>query len=125
MITLEEHIPGTDIPKKTDTYTSWESLTDRTYVGRHLPPAPKFNTEGNLPPVEDLAILYHKKKDANGNPITRYSKKSTLLFPYFVQWFTDGFLRIDHNNKFKNTNRLTLINNAIFVKIYVFLLGMV
>ncbi|MFY7806281.1 MAG: heme peroxidase, partial [Limnoraphis robusta] len=25
MMTLEEHIPGTDIPKKTDTYTSWES----------------------------------------------------------------------------------------------------
>ncbi|MEB3283160.1 MAG: peroxidase family protein [Lyngbya sp.] len=104
MITLEEHIPGTDIPKKTDTYTSWESLTDRTYVGRHLPPDPKFNREGNLPPAEDLAILYHKKKDANGNPITRYSQKSTLLFPYFVQWFTDGFLRIDHHNKFKNTS---------------------
>ena len=44
LMTLETHIPGTDKPKKTDTYTSWDSLIDRTYTGRHLPPDPEFNS---------------------------------------------------------------------------------
>jgi prostaglandin-endoperoxide synthase 2 len=99
MMTLDEHIPDTEIPKKTDTYTSWESLNDRTYTGRHLPPDPKFNSEGNLPKVEDLAVLFHKR---DGKII--YSPKSTMLFPYWVQWFTDSFLRLDRHNKLKNTS---------------------
>ncbi len=99
MMTLDEHIPDTEIPKKTDTYTSWESLNDRTYTGRHLPPDPKLNAEGNLPKVEDLAVLFHKR---DGKTI--YSPKSTMLFPYWVQWFTDSFLRLDHHNKLKNTS---------------------
>lgn len=99
MMTLDEYIPDTQIPKKTDTYTSWESLNDRTYTGRHLPPDPKLNAEGNLPKVEDLAILFRKK---DGKTI--YSSKSTMLFPYWVQWFTDSFLRLDHHNKLKNTS---------------------
>ncbi|WP_414527527.1 peroxidase family protein [Nodularia chucula] len=99
MMTLDEYIPDTQIPKKTDTYTSWESLNDRTYTGRHLPPDPKLNAEANLPKVEDLAILFRKK---DGKTI--YSSKSTMLFPYWVQWFTDSFLRLDHHNKLKNTS---------------------
>lgn len=97
MMTLEKHIPDTDIPKKTDTYSSWDSLIDRTYTGRHLPPNPKFNS--NLPKLEDLKVLFTKK---NGQTI--YSDKSTLLFPYWVQWFTDGFLRTDRYNRLKNTS---------------------
>jgi prostaglandin-endoperoxide synthase 2 len=27
-----------------------------------------------------------------------------MLFPYWVQWFTDSFLRLDHYNKLKNTS---------------------
>ncbi|MEQ9550971.1 MAG: peroxidase family protein [Coleofasciculus sp. G3-WIS-01] len=99
MMTLDPYIPGTDKPKKTDTYTSWDSLQDRTYTGRHLPPDPEFNQEGNLPNIESLAVLF-RKRDGK----TKYSEKSTLLFPYWVQWFTDSFLRIDHHNKLKNTS---------------------
>lgn len=99
MMTLEEHIPDTDIPKKTDTYSSWDSLIDRTYSGRHLPPDHEFNKEGNLPKLEDLAVLFQKKDKK-----TIYSSKSTLLFPYWVQWFTDGFLRTDKDNILKNTS---------------------
>lgn len=66
-------------------YTSWDSLIDRTYTGRHLPADPAFN-QGDLPHVEELAVLFKKTGE------TKYSDKSTLLFPYFVQWFTDGFL---------------------------------
>ncbi len=99
LMTLEKHIPGTDLPKKPDTYTSWESLIDRTYTGRHLPPDPEFNREGNLPKLEDLKVLFQKREGK-----TIESEKSTLLFPYWVQWFTDGFLRTDRNNRLKNTS---------------------
>ena len=99
LMTLDPHIPDTDIPKKTDAYTSWDSLTDRTYTGRHLPPDPEFNREGNLPNLADLKVLFQKRGDK-----TRYSPKSTLLFPYWVQWFTDSFLRIDRHNWLKNTS---------------------
>ncbi|BAU10554.1 heme peroxidase [Leptolyngbya sp. NIES-3755] len=77
-------------------YTSWDSLTDRTYTGRHLPANPEFNQ--NLPPLQELGFLFKKKGE------TKYSNKSTLLFPYFVQWFTDGFLRSVANNRMKNTS---------------------
>ena len=36
-------------------YTSWASLTDRTYDSRHLPPAP---AERVVPPAEDVAALF-------------------------------------------------------------------
>lgn len=80
-------------------YTSWESLTDRGWTGRHLPPDPEFNKAGQLPPLEDLVNLF-KKRDGK----TIYSEKSTLLFPYWVQWFTDGFLRVNPSNRLKNTS---------------------
>ena len=80
-------------------YTSWASLTDRSWTGRHLPPDPAFNAEGKLPKLEDLSILFQKRAGK-----TIYSDKSTLLFPYWVQWFTDGFLRVDPKNRLKNTS---------------------
>lgn len=86
-------------PNIQGTYTSWDSLIDRTYIGRHLPPDPEFNKEGNLPELDDLAALFQKR---DGQTI--YSERSTLLFPAWVQWFTDGFLRTDQDNRLKNTS---------------------
>ena len=74
-------------------------MCDRTYTGRHLPPDPTFNQSEVLPNSKDLADLFRKR---NGETIL--SEKSTLLFPYWVQWFTDGFLRTDPNNRLKNTS---------------------
>ena len=99
LMTLDPYVPDTQIPKKTDLYTSWDSLTDRSYTGRHLPPDPTFNRPGNLPELEKVKELFQKRDGK-----TRYSKKSTLLFPYFVQWFTDSFLRLDRDNRFKNSS---------------------
>lgn len=95
-------------------YTSWDSLSDRTYSGLHLPPldwqpltkenhlkldlADPKDFEKKLPNVEDLRVLFHKTGE------TKYSPKSTLIFPYFVQWFTDSFLRTDRHNHLKNTS---------------------
>lgn len=95
-------------------YTSWDSLTDRTFSGLHLPPldwepltnnnhiginlTPAKEFEKNLPDVNDLTILYRKSGE------TKYSPKSTLIFPYFVQWFTDSFLRTARQDHRKNTS---------------------
>jgi len=76
LMTLDEHIPDTDRPKKIDTYTSWKSLRDQTYTGRHLPPKREFNQSENLPVAEDVATLFQQR---DGQSI--YSEKSTLLFP--------------------------------------------
>ncbi|MEM9090799.1 MAG: peroxidase family protein [Cyanobacteria bacterium P01_F01_bin.53] len=99
LMTLDKNIPDTKRPKKTETYTSWDSLSDRTYTSRHLPPDPKLNQDPTLPTPTDLAALFRKD---NGKTI--YSEKSTLLFPYWAQWFTDGFLRTDQDNRLKNTS---------------------
>ncbi len=78
-------------------YTSWESLTDRSYSARHLPPDPAL--QRRLPPLEDAVALF--SRDAtHATP----SQKSTLLFPHFAQWFVDGFLRTDPNDPRKNTS---------------------
>lgn len=68
-------------------YTSWDSLTDRSYTGRHLPPK---DISGGipLPDAKEVAQLFKREKGKETE-----SPKSTLLFSYFAQWFTDGFLR--------------------------------
>ncbi len=67
-------------------YTSWDSLTDRTYSSRHL--APARASDANLPPAADLKDLFTRVDFVE-------SPKSSVLFSYFAQWFTDGFLRSD------------------------------
>jgi prostaglandin-endoperoxide synthase 2 len=76
-------------------YTAWESLNDRTYSARHLPP----RDLPGLPPVDEVVKLF--KRPAEG---MRESSKSTTLFPEFAQWFTDGFLRTDWRDQLKNTS---------------------
>jgi prostaglandin-endoperoxide synthase 2 len=74
-------------------YTSWSSLTDRDYTGRHLPPVPPAATRpetdvtGGSPSAWAVATLF--KRDGDMIPCP----KSTVLFGLFAQWFTDGFLR--------------------------------
>src|SRR5687768_10216892 len=47
-------------------YTSWASLTDRTYSARHLPPAE--NADEGLPPVADVAALFNRDGDMRPCP---------------------------------------------------------
>lgn len=77
-------------------YTSWSSLTDRRYSDRHLPPAP---AREQLPDIDEVARLFRRPE---GSP--RLSKRSSLLFPFFAQWFVDGFLRTDPSDPLKNTS---------------------
>jgi prostaglandin-endoperoxide synthase 2 len=75
-------------------YTSWASLTNKTYSARHLPPVPK---KREWPEVDKVRDLF--ERPVNGG---RESEKSTLLFPFFAQWFVDGFLRTDPSNGLRN-----------------------
>jgi prostaglandin-endoperoxide synthase 2 len=65
-------------------YTSWRSLTDRTYFARHLPAANAPRT----PDVEDVQKLFQRPAGQQ-----RLSDKSTCLFPAFAQYLTDSFIR--------------------------------
>ncbi len=109
---LISKIPARPYPFSTlSPYSSWDSLIDRTYSGLHLPPldwepltaegrasiasaSPGFGTD--FPPAEDVAELFRS------DPETRHSEKSSLVFPHFVQWFTDGFLRTDRQDQRRN-----------------------
>jgi prostaglandin-endoperoxide synthase 2 len=65
-------------------YTTWRGLTDRRFSGRHLPAA-RAHTAA-LPPLEDVLELFKRGED-------RRATDTSLLFPFFAQWFTDSFLR--------------------------------
>jgi prostaglandin-endoperoxide synthase 2 len=77
-------------------YTSWESLTDRTYSARHLPPDKRL--QHRLQPEASVAELFRRQEQP------RVSAKSTLLFSHFAQWFVDGFLRTDPDDVTRNTS---------------------
>ena len=76
-------------------YTSWASLTDRTYDGRHLPRAEA--PPENLPEPEAVAALFNRQGEMTP------CEKSTVLFPYFAEWFVDGFLRSERPHPDPNT----------------------
>jgi len=67
-----------------DEYTSWDSLTDRSYSVRELDAVPA--EPPTRPPEADVVELFRRSR-------FRESEKSTVLFAYVAQWFTDGFLR--------------------------------
>ncbi len=64
-------------------YTSWDSLTDQSYSGRQLAPAAR-RAEPSVKEAADLFLRGGKMVEC---------PKSTVLFAYVAQWFTDGFLR--------------------------------
>ena len=77
-------------------YSSWATLTDRSWFSRYLPPAP----QDDLPPVAQIAGLFRLREDRP--PVL--SDRSTFLFPSFAQWFTDGFLMTDQDRRRTRTN---------------------
>src|SRR3954452_11969498 len=77
-------------------YASWASLTDRTWDSRHLPPA----APRDLPDAEAVAALFTRQGEMTP------CEKSTVLFPYFAQWFVDGFLRSDRPKRDPHTGEL-------------------
>ncbi len=77
-------------------YSSWATLTDKTWFSRYLPPV----APDDLPPVAEVAALFTLRADRP----PAVSDRSTLLFPSFAQWFTDGFLMTDQDRRRTRTN---------------------
>ncbi len=85
-------------------YTSWPALTDRRFSARHLAPAPQANVSalpddtpsgsGRWGPVTSLF--------ARGESMQ--TDRSSVLFMFFAQWFTDSVLRVDPDDRRKNTS---------------------
>jgi prostaglandin-endoperoxide synthase 2 len=75
-------------------YTSWLSLTDRTFSGRHLPPATAAQ-QAALPPEAEVVALYRRERLT---PAT----DTSVMFMFFAQWFTDSFLRTSLTDYRKN-----------------------
>ncbi|WP_086934284.1 peroxidase family protein [Agarilytica rhodophyticola] len=87
-------------------YTTWPMLTDKRYSARHLPPAdqeyidrlPKdvaYNPENNT--VGDITALFAREGEMK-------TGRSSMLFMFFAQWFTDSVLRVDSSDRRKNTS---------------------
>ena len=79
-------------------YTSWESLNNKSFSNRLLPPADKKAIE-DLPPLEKTVAALIRK----GQPMIP-CHRSSILFMGFAQWFTDAFLRVDLKDIRKNTS---------------------
>ena len=77
-------------------YTTWVSLTDRSYTGRHLPPAPP---DRPLPSEAEVLELFRRPP---GQEVP--SEDTSVMFLLFAQWFTDSFLRTDRSDWRKNTS---------------------
>ncbi|WP_292567624.1 peroxidase family protein [Methylomonas sp.] len=77
-------------------YTTWQSLTDRRFTGRHLPEA---EPNDNLPSADKVVDLWRRKEN-----IEIPSSNTSLLFAFFAQWFTDSFLRTNLLDRRKNTS---------------------
>lgn len=80
------------------TYTSWDSLHDREFSARHLRGEDDFAPD-TKPDKACVAALFERPPGTQA-----LSEGSSLLFPFFAQWFVDGFLRTDPSDPRRNTS---------------------
>ncbi|MCZ6503484.1 MAG: cyclooxygenase [Gammaproteobacteria bacterium] len=99
-------------------YTTWPMLADRTYSARHLPPATQsyidglpadapYSNDSDTPSLGDVTALFQR-----GTTMTE--DRSSILFMFFAQWFTDSILRVDPTDRRKNTSTHNIDLNQIY-----------
>lgn len=91
-----ERDPKVPSPPSFGTFLSWPGLIDRSFTGRHLPPMSEADV-ASLPPLEQVAALFERTT-------FQPSGKTSVLFCFFAQWFTDSFLRTNPADARKNTS---------------------
>jgi len=80
-------------------FTSQDSLTDKTYNARQLPPVPA-DARRPLPEADEVMELFRRDEFIP-------CAKSTVLFAYVAQWFTDGLIRSDRSIQGKDVRDIT------------------
>ncbi len=85
-------------------YSSWRGLSDRTYSARHLP----GRAPTDLPPVAEVVELFRRPEGQ-----ARLCPKSTLLFPAFAQYLTDGFIRTSTDDSLPDRLKRNTSNHEI------------
>jgi len=96
-------------------YISWQSLTDKTFSNRHLPPADASFMD-NLPRLDETVAIFMRgdlkdpitekpiqTSDFTTKPLIE-SENTSVLFMAFAQWFTDSFLRVNPIDLRRNTS---------------------
>jgi len=83
-------------PPSFGTFVSWPGLVDRSFTGRHLPPMSEADVAA-LPPIDAVTSLFERTA-------FQPSGKTSALFCFFAQWFTDSFLRTNPYDARKNTS---------------------
>ncbi len=71
-------------------FTTQDTLVDKTYNCRQLPPTDAVDPRTDPDPCA-VVELFRRREFIP-------CEKSTVLFAYVAQWFTDGFLRSDRKN---------------------------
>ncbi len=89
------HPPMPFVPSN---YVSWPGLVDRTFTGRHLPPADAFAMKDLPDPERVFETIFLRKGEM------RPCKSTSALFCFFAQWFTDSFLRTHPLDRRRNTS---------------------
>lgn len=88
--------PKAPLVSRPECYTSWPSLVDRTFTARHL--GPVDTTSKSYPDKDRILELFQRNGAQQSNP------RSTVLFCFFAQWFTDSFLRTHPLDPRRNTS---------------------
>jgi prostaglandin-endoperoxide synthase 2 len=78
-------------------HVCWAGLTTPRFTMRHLPPAEPDTTGWKSPEWDEVKDLFTRAA-------FRPSPRSSALFPFFAQWFTEGFLRTHAADKRLNTS---------------------
>ncbi|MFK7890351.1 MAG: peroxidase family protein [Granulosicoccus sp.] len=87
-------------------YPTWPGLIDLTFTTRHLPPAEVRFVESQPADTRYVSTKEHGKVTAMFKYCENEQKgsRSSLLFPVFAQWFTDGFMNTDRVDRRRNTS---------------------
>jgi cytochrome P450 len=92
-----------DVSNPAAEYISWTGLVERSFTGRHLPPAEQSYVD-SLPAVDKVIEKLFRREAWGRHELALKCDRSSALFCFFAQWFTDSFLRTDTKDRRKNTS---------------------
>lgn len=91
-------------------YTSWPMLVDKRFSARHIKPVSQQYID-DLPEAEHYKNIIRKTPDDKVTELFKRPEdgkiilgRSSTLFVFFAQWFTDSIMRFDPDDRRKTTS---------------------